>query len=88
MFADTGNTLFHLYGFKEAAVHNAPSKKGSGKHQGHQDRGLKKEEQLETPLPKWNQNQERYDRWVQGKTGVPFIDANVRLSFGCGRACP
>lgn len=83
LFADTGDTLFHLYGFKEPAVQDAPSKhnKGGGGGKGHQDRGqqkMKKENQLETPLPEWTRDQERYDRWVQGMTGVPFVDANVR----------
>lgn len=76
VFADTGSTLFHLYGFKEETVNNAPPKKS--RHHGHQDKShQKKEAQLETPLPAWTRDQDRYDRWVQGTTGVPFIDANV-----------
>lgn len=26
----------------------------------------------------WRQDREQFDRWVAGKTGVPFIDANMR----------
>ncbi len=26
----------------------------------------------------WNQNQEMFDAWKEGRTGVPFVDANMR----------
>lgn len=33
---------------------------------------------LKGEVKEWDQNQERFTAWAEGKTGVPFIDANMR----------
>ena len=30
------------------------------------------------PVPEWSENQQVFERWASGQTGVPFVDANMR----------
>lgn len=30
------------------------------------------------PVPAWSQNMDLFERWSEGNTGIPFIDANMR----------
>lgn len=48
-----------------------------GRHQDRKEQ-YKRAESTQDALPNWNTNKGMYERWAQGQTGIPFIDANMR----------